>query len=149
MRSTVLTMSNILAFSAGLLIGVWSWLGSPPAFATKVLSLASGIGWLFVLSLLATVIAFLVGFIESEFGHHARSFHAWLHRHVAVRQQRAIFFLVGLIVCPMLATAIAGESSYFEVIALTLILMLTFGFYGYGLNAMADRLRVRGYLSDN
>lgn len=146
MRSTVLTRSNSIAFAAGLLIGIWSWQGSPSSFALMLLSKASGIGWLFVLSVLATVIAFGVGYSESHIGHLARVCHAWLHRNVTVRQQKAVSFLLGLIIFPTLAAVVEGNAAHFEVVLLSLLLIMTFGFYGYGLNAMADRLRIRGYL---
>jgi len=148
MRSSVLTKTNLLAFGTGLLIGAWSWVGSPPPWAIKGLSLLSGIGWLFVGTLFATLLAFAAGYSQSSFGHQARTFHAWLHQRAIVRQQKAVSFLGGLLVCPTLATAIEGTPNHLTVILLILLLLATFAFYGYGLNAMADRLRSLGYLSE-
>lgn len=148
MRSSVLTKTNILAFGTGLLIGAWSWVGSPPPWAIKGLSLLSGIGWLFVGALMATLLAFAAGYSKSSFGHWARTFHAWLHRRVIVRQQKAVSFLGGVLICPTLATGIEGTTNHFAVILMTLLLLATFAFYGYSLNAMADRLRSLGYLSE-
>jgi len=149
MQFAVLTRSNLLAFGVGLLIGIWSWLGLPSPLAIKGLSLVSGIGWLFVGILLATLVAFAAGYSQSSFGHRARTIHAWLYQRAIVRQQKAVSFLVGILICPTLATAIEGTTNYLDLILLTLLLMATFVFYGYGLNAMADRLRSLGYLSDN
>lgn len=149
MQFSVLTKSNLFAFAVGLLIGLWSWLGLPPSIAIKGLSLLSGIGWLFIGILFATLLAFAAGYSQSSFGHRARTVHAWLHQRAIVRQQKAVSFLGGVLICPTLVTAIEGTINHLAVILLTLLLMATFVFYGYGLNAMADRLRSLGYLSDS
>lgn len=115
----------------------------------KTIGLASGIGWLLVALLVVAVLAFAIGYCETWVGHLACLTHAWIHRTLIARLQKAISFLLGVLMVASVAVFLSESPLPLQIVGLTILLLIAFLGYSIGLNAMAERLRLRGYLPEH
>jgi hypothetical protein len=139
---------NILASACGIAIVVLPCiLATQEQLIVKASSFGSGIGWTAMVTILAIPACFVAGLSESKYSHVAMILHAWLHKTAKERIQQINFFLVSVFCSIAVAYLATSSTNALAILLYTGIFLLYFAFIDEGLDALAERLQIKGYLA--